>query len=139
MNKLTKYQAVDGREFKFLEDCLKYENDLHIISNIELELISRPDNTNFLNGGGYIQQKESSVVSAMIKTIKLLDIPEDIKDKALQSPFKSRFGIIDRYLDDCDLLHRKIWYRFMCIDDQYREWGQPYFAMNPDKGNQRKI
>lgn len=23
-----------------------------------------------------------------------------------------------------------------CIDEQFREWGQPYFAVNPDKGKQ---
>lgn len=45
-----------------------------------------------------------------------------------------RQGIVGRYLDDCGKIHiSNVWYRFMCIDDMYREWQQPYFAINYGK------
>lgn len=44
-----------------------------------------------------------------------------------------RQGIIGRYLDDSGSGTYKYWYRFMCIDEKYREWEQPYYAINTDK------
>lgn len=51
-----------------------------------------------------------------------------------------RQGIIGRYLDDSgDSTLYKNWYRFMCIDDHYREWGQPYFAINLNEQEKAKF
>ena len=41
-----------------------------------------------------------------------------------------RQGIIGRYLDDSGSGAYKYWNRFMCIDEKYREWEQPYYAIN---------
>lgn len=50
-----------------------------------------------------------------------------------------RQGIIGRYLDDSgDNRLYKNWYRFMCIDEHYREWGQPYFAINLNEQERAK-
>lgn len=41
-----------------------------------------------------------------------------------------RQGIIGRYLDDSGNVELyRTWNRFMCIDESYREWKQPYFTM----------
>ncbi len=42
-----------------------------------------------------------------------------------------RLGIIGRILSDCgdDEIYRA-WNRLMCIDEDYREWEQPYYSMN---------
>lgn len=49
-----------------------------------------------------------------------------------------RQGIIGRYLDDCGVSELySTWNRFMCIDQEYREWGQPYYAY-PDRLNGRE-
>lgn len=45
-----------------------------------------------------------------------------------------RQGIVGRFLDDSgNKILYKSWYRFMCIDDMYREWEQPYYATNFEK------
>ncbi len=50
-----------------------------------------------------------------------------------------RQGNIGRYLDDSgDSLLYKNWYRFMCIDGEYREWGQAYFAINKSEQEKAK-
>lgn len=42
-----------------------------------------------------------------------------------------RQGIVGRYLDDSgNKILYSTWYRFMCIDDNYREWCQPFYAIN---------
>lgn len=42
-----------------------------------------------------------------------------------------RQGIIGRFLDDSgNKILYSAWYRFMCIDEYYREWCQPYYAIN---------
>jgi len=42
-----------------------------------------------------------------------------------------RQGIVGRFLDDSgNHILYSTWYRFMCIDDHYREWCQPYYAIN---------
>ena len=48
-------------------------------------------------------------------------------------------SIVGRYLDDStDSKHpvRRLWWRVMCIDEQNREWEQPYFVLNPARGKQ---
>lgn len=43
----------------------------------------------------------------------------------------NRQGIIGRFIDDSGNKPLKsIWHRFSCIDDKYREWTQPYFAIS---------
>ena len=50
---------------------------------------------------------------------------------------------ISRMQLDCDSPRAKafqrIYYRLMCIDEQHREWGQPFYAAHPDKGTQRDL
>jgi hypothetical protein len=33
----------------------------------------------------------------------------------------------------------KAWYRFMCLDDQLREWGQPYYASHPEDAEYKRL
>lgn len=40
------------------------------------------------------------------------------------------FSVAGRVLDSGPL--SRAWWRFMCIDEQWREWEQPYFARNPN-------
>ena len=42
-----------------------------------------------------------------------------------------RQGIVGRYIDDSNNRDLSMaWNRFICIDSKYREWSQPYFAIN---------
>ena len=78
----------------------------------------------------YIQHTPEIVEEAQEAFIELCVQESVLPEKFLQGKVH-RQGIIGRYLDDGSF--SKHWYRFMCIDEKYREWEQPYFAINFEK------
>jgi hypothetical protein len=79
----------------------------------------------------YIQHIASDVDNAQNKFVELID---SILGTNYTGKEINRHGIIGRVLDDSG--HEELyqtWHRFMCIDKEYREWSQPYFAMNEQK------
>lgn len=100
---------------------------------------SRPDSINFANGGGYRQHTPAAVVSAksallmiLRREAKYITLPDDGRDI-------SALGFASRIASECAAPLSRAWYRLDCIDHRGREWGQPYFAINPDNGEQREI
>jgi hypothetical protein len=50
--------------------------------------------------------------------------------------YVNKHGIIGRYIDDSGNASLHLgWHRFMCMDEGYREWIQPYYAVNTEKYN----
>lgn len=92
----------------------------------------------FSSGDYYIQHIPHIIDKAQRE---FLDICYQITgSKIYLSETVNRQGIIGRYLDDSgDSILYKNWYRFMCIDDHYREWGQPYFAINLNEQEKAKF
>jgi len=86
------------------------------------------DHHTFSSGDCYIQH----VPEILDKVQKefLLICYEVTKNKVYLSDNIHRHGIVGRYLSDSNDMLYKYWYRFMCTDDKYREWGQSYFAMS---------
>ena len=80
----------------------------------------------------YIQHIPEMVEESQRSFIEFC-VQEGILDKKFLDGKVHRQGIIGRYLDDSGTLAYKYWYRFMCIDEKYREWSQPYFAINFEK------
>ena len=79
----------------------------------------------------YIQHTPDSVEKTQADFLKICD--EVLKSDYYTTGKIHRQGIIGRYLDDCGVSELySTWTRFMCIDEQYREWSQPYYA-HPDK------
>lgn len=81
----------------------------------------------------YIQHIPEDVELAQSEFIKLCHEIGLLSDKFLEGKVH-RQGIVGRYLDDSG--NKQIysfWYRFMCIDDNYKEWEQPYYAINYKK------
>lgn len=79
----------------------------------------------------YIQHIANDVDEVQNKFVELIDstLGTNYTGKEI-----NRLGIIGRVLDDSG--HKELyqnWYRFMCIDQKYREWSQPYFAINEQK------
>lgn len=67
-------------------------------------------------------------------------IPEDVElaqklfIELVNSELKTDFSTeninrLGRYIDDYSLLYNT-WGRFMCIDNDYNEWEQPFYAIN---------
>lgn len=142
MRAITQYQAFDGTVFGTEDDCRAYEVMSAKIHAAMRALPSKPDSSEFANGAGYIQHDSASINEAMMGVLeqaKKYSGHRSIVD-SMEIGFPARRGIVGRIIDDC--CPRPInmaWYRFMCTDDDYREWGQPYFALNPDKGEQKRI
>jgi hypothetical protein len=139
MKKIQKYQAEDGREFFDKKECEDYEVLCAKTIVIMSQLPSKPDDEycRFSNGHGFIQHDEAVV--AKVKN-ELLDlIGTKIEHKWIE---QSRSGsahpsYVGRLLDDYGIRPLSTaWSRLYCIDKYFREWGQPYYAINPDEGEQ---
>lgn len=82
----------------------------------------------------YIQHIPEVIEEVQETFIELCVEQGILPDKFLKNKVH-RQGIIGRYLDDSGSGSYKYWYRFMCIDEKYREWEQPYYAINSEKEN----
>jgi len=80
----------------------------------------------------YIQHTPEVVEEVQATFIELCVKEGVLPEKFLEGKIH-RQGIIGRYLDDSGSGTYKYWHRFMCIDEKYREWEQPYYAINIEK------
>ncbi len=135
MKKITMFEAEDGKLFRNELDCINYENLIRNIKEISDRLPQLPKdaNCNFSNGEGYLQHDADIVNKAIIDLVKLEECLEKYLDdhNFLEHPFTYRNSIIGRIIDDSDSPIKSLWYRFMCMDETYKEYGQGYYAANP--------
>lgn len=136
MHTVTKYVAYDGTEFNVKTACIAHE---HLCANVDAimsALPERPDDEDcrFSNGHGYLQHNLVTLNATRIALLKLAqpyapDPPwiQQTIDGLVHPSWAGR--LIN---DACPRPIYKAWRRFMCIDAQNREWGQPYYANNPD-------
>lgn len=137
MKSIIKYQASDGREFNVKANCLMHEAILRNIETVMQRLPKRPDTCEFENGHGFIQHDPAQVELVKNAIIDMWQGDDEVKLGARAHP--ARFSILARFFDDTDSPLSKPWWRLCCIDDKSREWGQQYFAANPDKGEQIQL
>jgi len=137
MKAITKYQAEDGREFADRDQCLNHEAILRNIDVVMRRLVKSPDTNEFQNGRGYIQQDAAAVELVKNAIIDMWVGDKDICRGARQYP--ARYSILARIFSDCNSPLKEPWHRLCCIDDRYREWGQMFFAINPDQGEQYSL
>lgn len=122
------YEADDGKTFNNKEDCKKYELILHDLDVCMSKLNPSPrQDTDFLNGYGYVQQD--------LKCVEL------VKD-TLSTLFKETFGL--ELNPRCEELLKypafyKALFKIECIDTDGREWGQPFYAKHPSQGDNFRI
>ena len=92
----------------------------------------------FANGGGYRQHRLIDVLKAKTSFIDIAkrEVPHKIWNNKAEDIHPMSFA--GRLLDDCSPTLYEAWHRFMCIDDTGKEWGQPYYALNPEKGTQKE-
>ena len=138
METITKFKAVDGKEFTNTEECLKYELLIKRVDVIMAFLppVPKADNCDFDNGSGYVKHDKAILRNAQIQMLEICK--EYIDHKWVQDTIDDEnvhLSYVGRLIDDYEIRPiRDAWYRFMCVDKDSREWGQPYFADNPDKG-----
>ena len=140
MKTITKFRAIDGKEFNNENECLDYENLISKVNNIMKTLPSLPkdDGCSFSNGNGYIQHDKMILRKVQINLLK--EIKNHIDHKWIQQTIDDENvhpSYVGRLVGDYDIKPlNKAWNRFMCIDKLGREWGQPYYASNPNEGKQ---
>jgi len=140
MQLIAKYQAKDGREFSDESSCAKHEQLLDKVEYILDRYLGRKQHPSVESNKGYFQHEASSVKAAWKETIELArPLFKSFNWANASSEEIHPMGVIGRIIDDSNSPIGKLHYRFMCIDDKYREWQQPYFAINPDKCPQVKI
>jgi len=140
MKILTKYQAFDGCLFDSEKQCVERDNLVGSLARIARNLAAVPDGCDFANGSGYIQQSQAAVERYKLALLTLIEV--EIKHEWIEETRKGRAHVsyVARLLDDAgpDCLS-VAWNRLMRIDQYNREWGQPFYAINPDKGTQKQL
>lgn len=144
METITKYKAFDGAEFLDADECLKHELLSKRVIDIINQLGELPNlpGCGFQNGGGYLQHDKNTFMKVRNE---LCEIANEI------SPHKWFKETIEKGLDAhpswagriigeiSNKALRNAWHRIECTDDQFREYGQPYFVRNPDDVKQVKL
>ena len=140
MKKVTRYEAIDGKEFDNEDECLDHDLLINKVNTIMAALPKQPDDgtCNFSNGSGYVQHDKATLRRTQVKILELCKkridhqwIQQTIDDETVDPSW------VARLLGDYNIRPLSYaWSRFSCIDKQHREWGQPYFAANPEKGTQ---
>ena len=139
MEKITKFKAIDGREFYEESKCRDYEN---LISEVEQIMSAFPplpqnDGCKFVNGGGYIQHSRGTFERAKSELLAVASryCSHHWLDNTKEDP-TVHLSYAARLIGETELRPlENAWNRLMCVDKLYREWGQPYFAEHPEKAN----
>lgn len=142
MHKVTRYEAIDGAEFETEAACLKHEALIAECAAIVARLEPRANlpNCNYENGHGYVQQVPATVLSVQADLVKIAR--RYFTDKSSNAHFDfaetaaqpAGLSMVGRFIDDgCPSPVNRAWRRICCMDAEFREWGQPYFAMNPER------
>lgn len=149
MEAITVYKAVDGSRWDSESDALKRDDESFktALSIGQLgERYKETDSCNYENGGGYVQHDLNTIRVCKMALIRLCRETRPHFDEWARMQesvhkvdlLKIDVGWFNRMMDD-DSPMDKAWRRFYCIDAQGREWGQPYYALNPDKGEQKRL
>jgi len=142
VKKITVCVANDGCRFDSERDCLAYEKFAVRVARVMKLFPPLPKgkgNCDFENGHGYIQH--DAVVLKKVKD-QLLDLIGEKMDHPWIKQTKERKNIHPSWVGRLvsDMGNKPLsdaWYRIGCIDKKNREWGQQFFANNPEKGEQR--
>jgi hypothetical protein len=138
METIQKFKAIDDCEFTNKDECIKYELLIEIVDSIMNTLPKKPDSCSFSNGSGYLQHDKTILRNAKINLLTICKeyidhdwIQQTIDDENVHPSY------VGRLLGDYGIKPlNKAWYRFQCIDSNLREWGQPYYASNPNEAEQ---
>lgn len=137
MKQITKYKAVDGKEFLTEKECLDYEALIERVNTIMsgLKPLPKDEGCDFANGYSFVQQSKAAF--KLVKLNLLNEIKKHINHKWVEQTMEDddmHLLYVGRLVGDYDINPlSKALYRLMCIDKEYREWGQPYFANNPEE------
>lgn len=133
MRTVTKYISDDGLTFDELADCLTHEAGARDCARRMLALVAKTVDVN--DPDHFVQQDKATALDLQrwcvghVERVARQQFPD-----AMLADVPCFFTIVGRYADDCGpAFVRPAVYRLQCMDDQFREWGQPYFALQANK------
>jgi hypothetical protein len=129
MKEIKRYVADDGTEFIDATACRMHEAYVEHIGIATRGLPARPENIEFTNGRGYVQHEPEALLQSAWRAVCRIAASHHGPDFA-DAPFRSQRVI--RTLWEATPAEFAFVHRITCLDEQYREWGQPFFALNPD-------
>lgn len=144
MKKISKFVANDGSEFTSQKKCERYEAHCKEVKAVMKKLGSVPKlpNCGFANGGGYIQHDEATFMQVRTQILEIAKKFTDHKwiQETIDKGLEAHSSYAARIIDECTTRPLgAAWSRVQCVDKQFREWGQPYYAEHPDKAKQVKL
>lgn len=140
MKAVTIYEASDGQRFNDPEKCQQYEVLIVSVAAAMAPLGKSPD----LGHGCSVQHDRMACLSAkrgLVELARTLYPPEKWPVFQHDADEIHPWGGAGRVLTDgAPECLSMAWNRLMRINwDNYREYDQPYFAMNPDKAGQMEV
>ena len=140
---ITMYEAHDGTRFNTSEAATQHEQLISVVGDAMATLPDPPDQ--FGNDTlGYWQQNPTLVMEARVRLVQLaaaIGVGHNWFREHLEKGGKPEelhpLGYAGRIMSECGPAPlKRAWSRLSRIDDQGREWEQPFFAINPEKGCQ---
>lgn len=142
MYTVTRYVANDGSEWRFEAQCLARDALIVKVADAMAELKSTPTDNNW---EGYVQQDPDAIIRCRDKLFEIANTDDVLKSwidrqctthgktvrELAREVHPSWFG---RLLDGGHEPLAKAYARLCAIDADYREWNQPYYALNPGTG-----
>lgn len=135
MQAITQYKAADGSIWNKAADAIARDMQHEQVTNIMARIGAKRHYSDFSRGydqNGYVQHDLITLRNIKAELIALSRLHsgylEGRTDTELMSAHPSWFH---RIIDDSSPLSNA-WSRMCSIDDQGREWGQAFFAYNPD-------
>lgn len=142
MQTITKYKADDGVEFLNASECELHEANCELAEAIMRTLPKKPDSCDFSNGGGYVQHDAETLLKARNRFLEFVKRYTDHKwiQQSIDGGMDIDCSWAGRIIGECAPSSiYKHWCRFGCVDKSFREWGQPYYALNPEQGKQIRL
>jgi hypothetical protein len=135
MKTITKYVANDGSEHTATDACLKRDVLCAAVDSVMSLIPPRFDDKgcNYSNGHGYWQHDadRAATVRHGLLTLAKEHIPHRWIDESLADPSVDS-SWAGRIISEGPEPIYTAWCRIQCMDKQWREWGQTYYANNPD-------
>lgn len=134
MKAITKFVALDGAEFIDKDECCDYENLCEEIAGIMARLAPCD-----VRSTDFVQQVGPVFIGVQHDLVCIYErLNPSMKDHhtewARNATRNAGMTLIGRYIDDgsCRPLQRA-WARIMRTDHNFREYEQPYYAIQADK------
>jgi len=140
MKPIQAYQSFDGRVFVQAKDCADYESHCHNLSNI-IRVLPKFDHTNSYDiGKSYYQHDKDSWLTVRNNLLLYLDqvwpalkIGGLVKNKA-EMAIVANYDWMNKFLrKNCDMPSLLAWQMVGYVDNDFRQWSQPAYAMGVEK------